>query len=108
MPPKKITIKTGVGSTPNILVMLNKAKITETTKTETETKSDSVVTKSDVITSTSSIKVDLTHEDPIIQKYYNSLTPSEKIAHTIAKEKLGTSYDVTRTHGFLRWQKAQK
>ena len=34
---------------------------------------------------------------------YASLTPSERIAHTIAAERLGTSYDVTRTHGFLKW-----
>ena len=35
--------------------------------------------------------------------FYASLTPNERIAHTIAAERLGTSYDVTRTHGFLKW-----
>lgn len=103
MPPKKVTVKTGAGSTPNILVMLSKPKSTATKST---TKSESVETKSDVATTTATS--DLHHEDPLIQEYYNSLTPNEKIAHTIAKEKLGTSYDVSRTHGFLRWQKARK
>ena len=104
MPPKKVTVKTGAGSTPNILVMLSKPKPTSTA-TKSTTKSESVETKSDVVTPTTS---DLHHEDPLIQEYYNTLTPNEKIAHTIAKEKLGTSYDVSRTHGFLRWQKARK
>jgi len=101
MPPKKVTVKTGAGSTPNILVMLSKPKPTATKCT---TKSESVETPDVVIPTTS----DLHHEDPLIQEYYNSLTPNEKIAHTIAKEKLGTSYDVSRTHGFLRWQKTRK
>ncbi len=105
MPPKKVTVKTGAGSMPNIMVMLTKPS-TKTTTTLTETKSESVETKSDFITSAAA--GDLTHEDPLIQEYYNSLTPNEKIAHTIAKEKLGTSYDVSRTHGFLRWQKSRK
>jgi hypothetical protein len=95
MPPKKVTIKTGPGSIPNIMVMLT--KLPTTTKIETSIKSESVDTKSDLITS-----------DPLILEYYNSLSPNEKIAHTIAKEKLGTSYDVARTHGFLRWQKSRK
>lgn len=102
MPPKKVTVKTGAGSTPNILVMLSKPNPTATKST---TKSESVETKSDVVIPTTS---DLYNEDPLIQEYYNTLTPNEKIAHTIAKEKLGTSYDVSRTHGFLRWQKARK
>ncbi len=107
MPPKKVTIKTGTGSTQNILVMLTKPVVTKSKLVET--KSDSVVTKSDVIESSPSAVANLLHhEDPLIQEYYNSLTPNEKIAHTIAKEKLGTSYDVNRTHGFLRWQKARK
>jgi hypothetical protein len=83
---------------PNIMVMLTKPS----TKTLTEKKSESVDTHSDFLTA------DLKHEDPLIQEYYNSLSPNEKISHTIAKDKLGTSYDVTRTHGFLRWQKSRK
>jgi hypothetical protein len=101
MPPKKVTVKTGVGSTPNIMVLLNKSAAAATAVNSSEVlekKSESVDTKSDF----------LVHEDPLIQEYYNTLSPNERIAHTIAKEKLGTSYDVSRTHGFLRWQKTRK
>jgi hypothetical protein len=99
MPPKKVTVKTGDGSMPNIMVMLTKPSSKTAT---TSTKSESVDTHSDFLTT------DLKHEDPLIQEYYNSLSPNEKISHTIAKDKLGTSYDVARTHGFLRWQKSRK
>ena len=44
----------------------------------------------------------------IIKEFYESLTPSEKIAHELAESMLGTSYDVMRTHGFLQWQKSKK
>lgn len=99
MPPKKVIVKPAAT---NIMVMLSKPTTTSTstpTPVVSVKKSESVETKSDFI---------LTHEDPLIQEYYNSLTLNEKIAHTIAKEKLGTSYDVSRTHGFLRWQKSRK
>jgi hypothetical protein len=46
----------------------------------------------------------LKSDDPIIQAFYDSLTPNERIAHEFAVEKLGTSYDVTRTRGFLKWR----
>jgi hypothetical protein len=46
-------------------------------------------------------------ETPEIERFYASLRPAEVIAHEIAKEKLGTSYDVQRTHGFRNWKKAQ-
>lgn len=101
MPPKKVTVKTGAGSVPNILVMLSKPKPT--------TKSESIETKSDLsLKPVLAEAAVLSHDDPLIQEYYNSLTPNERIAHTIAMDKLGTSYDVSRTHGFLRWQKARK
>lgn len=48
----------------------------------------------------------LTSSDSRVQAFYNSLSPAETVAHSIAVEKLGTSYDVSRTHGFLRWCKA--
>ena len=48
----------------------------------------------------------LLSSDARVQAFYDSLSPAEVIAHSIAVEKLGTSYDVTRTHGFLRWCKA--
>ena len=48
----------------------------------------------------------LVGSDPRVQAFYDQLSPAEVIAHTIAVEKLGTSYDVTRTHGFVKWSKA--
>ena len=53
------------------------------------------------------ITATLKSDDPLVQEYYNQLKPAEIIAHTIAIEKLGTSYDVVRTHGFIRWSKAR-
>lgn len=41
--------------------------------------------------------------DPDIQAFYAQLSERERIAHAIAVTKLGTSYDVTRTHGYLKW-----
>ena len=54
----------------------------------------------------SKVEKRLTHTDPRVQAFYDSLSAKEVIAHSIAVEKLGTSYDVTRTHGFLKWCKA--
>jgi hypothetical protein len=50
----------------------------------------------------------LSSSDPEVQAFYNGLSANEAIAHTIAIDKLGTSYDVTRTHGFLRWKVMRK
>lgn len=50
----------------------------------------------------------LLSDDPDVRAFYNTLTPNEVIAHSIAVTKLGTSYDVTRTHGFLKWKSARK
>ncbi len=47
----------------------------------------------------------LTSDDPVISAFYAQLTDKERIAHAIAVDKLGTSYDVVRTHGFLKWKK---
>lgn len=47
-------------------------------------------------------------EIPDVSAFYAQLSDSERIAHTIAVEKLGTSYDVTRTHGYLKWLKTVK
>jgi hypothetical protein len=44
-------------------------------------------------------------DNPDISAFYAQLSDKERIAHAIAVDKLGTSYDVTRTHGFLKWLK---
>jgi len=42
-------------------------------------------------------------QDSRIAAFMSTLSANEKIAHKIAVEKLGTSYDITRTHGFKNW-----
>ncbi len=44
----------------------------------------------------------------IINKYLNSLNEIEKIALNIAKEDLGTSFDIEKSIGFLNWIKKNK
>ncbi len=51
--------------------------------------------------------VQLKSDDTNIQSFYDQLTENEAIAHKIAVLKLGTSYDVVRTHGYLKWLKSQ-
>lgn len=48
----------------------------------------------------------LTSSDAEVQQFYDQLTPQEQIAHTVAIDKLGTSYNVRRTHGFNKWLKS--
>ena len=86
--PKNIVVNSGA-----IEILFSKAS-KEPVKTE-KTLVESSVTKT------------LKSDDPLVQTYYDQLTPAEVIAHTIAVEKLGTSYDVVRTHGFVRWNKAR-
>jgi len=47
----------------------------------------------------------LMSENQEVQEFYNSLNKAEQVAHEIASEKLGTSYDVQRTHGYIKWKK---
>ena len=49
----------------------------------------------------------LTSDDKEVQAFYDSLPPTEAIAHRIAITHLDTSYDVRRTNGFIKWQKAR-
>lgn len=51
--------------------------------------------------------IQLKSEDPNIQAFYNQLSENEQIAHKIAVIKLGTSYDVSRTHGYQKWSKTR-
>lgn len=57
---------------------------------------------------TPSLPSKLTHSNPEVQEFYDQLSPPEIIAHTLAIEKLSTSYDVVRTHGFLRWKRSRE
>lgn len=40
-------------------------------------------------------------------QYIASLTPKEHQAYLIAKDHLGSLFNVTKTNGFLAWQKKQ-
>ena len=42
-----------------------------------------------------------------IIKYLEQLGDKERIAYSIAKEHLGTSFDVVKSIGYLAWKKNQ-
>jgi hypothetical protein len=42
-----------------------------------------------------------------IIKYLEQLGDKERIAYSIAKEHLGTSFDVVKSIGYLAWKKSQ-
>lgn len=39
----------------------------------------------------------------LIQKYIDQLTTQEKLAFNIAKEHLGSSFDIEKSIGFKNW-----
>ena len=87
---------------PNILSMFAAAKA-PAKKTLIKSVKPTLVTESVSVEK----PADLTSEDPLVAAFYASLSPAEATAHRIATVKLGTSYDVTRTRGFLAWSKAR-
>ena len=48
------------------------------------------------------------HSKEMTDKYLKSLSPIEKIALEIAKEDLGTSFNIEKSIGFLNWKKKNK
>jgi hypothetical protein len=44
-------------------------------------------------------------EDNFIEEYISQLTEVEKIAYEIAKEHLGSSFNIKRSNGFKEWLK---
>jgi hypothetical protein len=44
-------------------------------------------------------------EDDFIEEYISQLTEVEKIAYEIAKEHLGSSFNIKRSNGFKEWLK---
>lgn len=86
---------------PNILSMFAAAA-----KTTDASAKKTVSIKEPAAVSTS-VEKPMTSEDPLVAAFYKSLSPAEMTAHRIATVKLGTSYDVTRTRGFLAWSKAR-
>ena len=43
--------------------------------------------------------------DDFIEEYISQLTEVEKIAYEIAKEHLGSSFNIKRSNGFKEWLK---
>lgn len=43
-----------------------------------------------------------------VPAYLASMNEREREAEKLAREMLGTSYFIERTHGFLKWKAAQK
>jgi hypothetical protein len=43
-----------------------------------------------------------------LQTYYEQLTPFERHTCDIAREHLGSSFDLARSNGFLRWLKLRQ
>lgn len=46
--------------------------------------------------------------DEIVKQYIENLSIKEKIAYEIAKEDLQSSFDITKSIGFLSWKKKNK
>lgn len=42
------------------------------------------------------------------EQYIQSMTPKEYKAYEIAKKHLKTSFDILKTHGFIKWKETQK
>lgn len=42
-----------------------------------------------------------------IMKYIEQLGDKEKVAYLIAKEHLGTSFDIAKSIGYITWKKSQ-
>jgi hypothetical protein len=44
-------------------------------------------------------------KEDIIEEYISQLTEVEKLAYDIAKEHLGSSFNIKRSNGFKEWLK---
>jgi hypothetical protein len=44
-------------------------------------------------------------QQPQLQAYYAQLTPFEQRTCDIARDHLGSSFDLARSNGFIRWLK---
>jgi len=50
----------------------------------------------------------MTYSEAVIEKYFQSLNDMEKKAYYIAKDNLGSSFDITKSIGFLKWVRENK
>jgi len=44
----------------------------------------------------------------LVKAYYQQLTPFEQRTCDIAREHLGSSFDLARSNGFIRWSSTRK
>jgi hypothetical protein len=49
-----------------------------------------------------------TATNPSIQQYLAQLDDIQKKAHDIAKQHLGTSYNIAKSNGYMDWLKQQQ
>ncbi len=47
------------------------------------------------------------HEQQLIINYLNSLSEIEEQAYVIAIDHLGSSFNILKSNGFLKWMKSQ-
>jgi hypothetical protein len=47
-------------------------------------------------------------QEQSLQAYYQQLTPFEQRTCDIARDHLGSSFDLARSNGFLRWIREKK
>jgi len=56
-----------------------------------------------------SIQADETMDtNELLKAYYQQLTPFEQHTCDIAREHLGSSFDLARSNGFIRWSSTRK
>lgn len=49
-----------------------------------------------------------TEQEKLIEDYINSLNELDKKALDISKQHLQTSFDITKSVGFVKWMKSKK
>jgi hypothetical protein len=103
MPAKKITIQAGQKGQGSFSAFLKKGEKPDDNKILAVLPSHLTPVSPMASTERSSAGPSEALTDPQIIGFMASLTPNERVAHKIAVEKLGTSYDIRRTHGFVRW-----
>ena len=47
-------------------------------------------------------------QEQALKSYYEQLTPFEQRTCNIARDHLGSSFDLARSNGFIRWLKTRK
>ena len=116
MPPKKVTVAPLDPKQGSIQVLFRKPATTAAPKNELilgaahaeHAASKALLAAAAAAVAPVASKDVLVSEDPEVRAFYSQLKPAELIAHRIAVDKLGTSYDVRRTHGFLKWLAASR